>query len=546
MSVGRMGARTRDDRLAGVPLAECCKPGTQSTLAEGTKTFTPEGSRRSGRPWRCGFGAVLAVTFVLSVTGSAWAATAWVYVANQGSGTVTPIEAATNKPGAEIKVGTLPAGVAVTPDGKTAYVANDLSGTVTPIEVATNKPGPEIKVGGEPRAVAVTPDGKTAYVANQGSGTVTPIEVATNKPGPEIGVGSNPVGIAVTPDGKTAYVANFESGTESSTVTPIEVATNKPGPPIKVGGEPIGIAVTPDGKTAYVANAASGTVTPIEVATNKPGAEIKVGGEPFGVAVTPDGKTAYVANLGSGTVTPIEVATNTPGPEIKVGFGPFGVAVTPDSKTAYVANSASGTVTPIEVATNKPGGEITVGSEPGGIAVTRIFQAPTVTKVSATSGPVTGDKVVTITGTNLSPAAAVEFGGVPANTYFINEAATEIAALSPVREVAGTVDVTVRTPGGTSKTTTKDHYKYLPVITSIKPNSGPAGVEQQVEILGAGFKPAGSEIFFGATFAGNAECFTPTFCAAYSPALPKGKFEVKVKVNGLTTIKTKAALFTSF
>jgi YVTN family beta-propeller protein len=380
------------------------------------------------------------------------------------------------------------------------------------------------------------------YVTNLESNTVTPIEVATNKPGPEIKVGSGPFAVAITPDGKSAYVAN-----EGGTVTPIEVATNKPGPEIKVGSGPDGIAITPDGKTAYVANAFSGTVTPIEVATNKPGPEITVGERPDGVAITPDGSLAYVVNEGSGRVTPIEVATNTTDPiEIEVGSFPSDIAITPDGKTAYVTNSVGNTVTPFNVGTHETHPAIAVGSTPVGIAVTRIFQMPTVTKVSATSGPVTGDMVVTITGTNLGVAGAVEFGGVPASAYFVNGAGTEIAALSPAREVAGTVDVTVRTPGGTSKTATKDHYKYLPVITSIRPNRGPAGVEQQVEIFGAGFKSGASEILFGTTLVGNAGCFGPTFCAAVSPALPKGKVEVKVKVNGLTSIKTKAALYTYF
>jgi IPT/TIG domain-containing protein len=174
--------------------------------------------------------------------------------------------------------------------------------------------------------------------------------------------------------------------------------------------------------------------------------------------------------------------------------------------------------------------------------------APTVTKVTPTSGPANGDKVITITitGTGFRFMRAVKFGSVVASKYFVNKAETEIGVDSPAQEVAGTVDVTVTTAVGTSKITTKDHYKYLPVITSIKPNSGPAGVEQQVEIFGAGFKPGASEIFFGTTLVGNANCFTPTFCAAVSPALPKGKVEVKVKVNGLTSIKTTAALYTYF
>src|SRR3982074_3015872 len=202
MSVGRMGGRTRDGGLAGVLLAACCEPGADSSLAEATKTFTPERSGRSRRLWCCGFGAVLAVAFVLAVAGSAQAATAWVYVTNEASGTVTPIEVATNKPGPEITVGSHPGGVAVTPDGW-AYVTNRESNTVTPLEVATNKPRPEITDGARPVGIAITPDGKTAYVTNEASGTVTPIEVATNKPGPEITVGLKPRAVAVTPDGNT-------------------------------------------------------------------------------------------------------------------------------------------------------------------------------------------------------------------------------------------------------------------------------------------------------------------------------------------------------
>jgi YVTN family beta-propeller protein len=95
---------------------------------------------------------------------------------------------------------------AAAPSAATAYIANYSSGTVTPINLATNTPGKPIPVGGSPAAIAITPDGKTAYVANSSSGTVTPINLATNTPGKPIRVGRSPVWIAITPDGKTAYV----------------------------------------------------------------------------------------------------------------------------------------------------------------------------------------------------------------------------------------------------------------------------------------------------------------------------------------------------
>jgi len=85
------------------------------------------------------------------------------------------------------------------PGTATVYVANAGSGTVTPIAIADNRAGPAIKVGDNPLAIAITPDGKTVYVANWDAGTVTPISTATNKPGHAIRTGTRPFAIAITP-----------------------------------------------------------------------------------------------------------------------------------------------------------------------------------------------------------------------------------------------------------------------------------------------------------------------------------------------------------
>jgi YVTN family beta-propeller protein len=42
-------------------------------------------------------------------------------------------------------------------DGKTAYVVGSASGTVTPINTATNMARPPIKVGGYPYAIVTAP-----------------------------------------------------------------------------------------------------------------------------------------------------------------------------------------------------------------------------------------------------------------------------------------------------------------------------------------------------------------------------------------------------
>jgi hypothetical protein len=85
--------------------------------------------------------------------------------------------------------------------------------------------------------------------------------------------------------------------------------------------------------------------------------------------------------------------------------------------------------------------------------------APTVTGVSPASGPAAGGTAVTITGTNLTGATAVDFGAAAGSSVTVNSA-TQITATSPTG--SGTVDVTVITPGGSSATSAADQFTYLP------------------------------------------------------------------------------------
>ena len=83
-----------------------------------------------------------------------------------------------------------------------AYVANEGDGTVSVIDTATNTVvGIPIPVGREPSGVAVTPDGKHAYVANRGSKNVSAIDTATNMVVATVAVGNVPFTVAITPDG---------------------------------------------------------------------------------------------------------------------------------------------------------------------------------------------------------------------------------------------------------------------------------------------------------------------------------------------------------
>ena len=88
----------------------------------------------------------------------------------------------------------------------------------------------------------------------------------------------------------------------------------------------------------------------------------------------------------------------------------------------------------------------------------------TVTSVSPGAGPLAGGTSVTITGTNFSAATGVSFGSGPAESFIVASSST-ITASSP-DEPAGTVDVTVTTPIGTSATSAADQFTYCLLYTS--------------------------------------------------------------------------------
>ena len=97
---------------------------------------------------------------------------------------------------------------------------------------------------------------------------------------------------------------------------------------------------------------------------------------------------------------------------------------------------------------------------------------PTVTALGTSTGTTAGGTSVAITGTNFTGATAVVFGSTSATGFTVNSA-TQITATAPAGS-AGTVDVTVTTPGGTSATSAADQFTYVapPTITSISSTKG--------------------------------------------------------------------------
>jgi cyclophilin family peptidyl-prolyl cis-trans isomerase len=139
------------------------------------------------------------------------------------------------------------------------------------------------------------------------------------------------------------------------------------------------------------------------------------------------------------------------------------VAVSP----AFLAGTVDVTVT-------------TAGGRSSYIAADRFTYtgAPAVSGLAPPSGGLKGGAVVTISGTNLAGATAVRFGKVLAKIQ--STAATRIVVVSPAGN-AGTVDVTVVTPDGTSPVNRPaDRFSYMTGYTVEKITDAAGDIEYQM------------------------------------------------------------------
>jgi hypothetical protein len=106
---------------------------------------------------------------------------------------------------------------------------------------------------------------------------------------------------------------------------------------------------------------------------------------------------------------------------------------------------------------------------------------------------------VTITGANLTGATGVKFGSANASSFAVNSDSSIEAAAPPG---AGTVDVTVTRPGGTSAISPADQFTYVaagppPTVTKLSPTKGPSTGGTLVTITGTNLTGA-ENVKFGA------------------------------------------------
>ena len=127
--------------------------------------------------------------------------------------------------------------------------------------------------------------------------------------------------------------------------------------------------------------------------------------------------------------------------------------------------------------------------------------APTASSLAPTAGPLSGIQTVTVTGTGFLPGSTVALdGGADITPTVITP--TSISFVTPVH-AAGTVGVTVTTPGGTTTPALDYAYLAVPTTTALDPASGPLVGGQLVTVTGVDFVSGSTVSVDGGRWAGD-------------------------------------------
>ena len=537
-----VGAGPERDRATADARARRVRPRRREPergdLMSSTTTRPPRGRFRR-RLTALAATAALAVAGMAALAAPAHAAAPGVstaYVANANDNSVSVINTATGVLTATIPVGSHPGSVAATPDRSQVYVTNILGSSVSVINTASGTVTATIPVGAFPVAALVNPAGTQVYVTSLAASTVSVISTATNTVTATIAV-SNANNEAINPAGTTLYVSGAPSN-----VFVIDLATSTITATIPFLGGAQHLAVSPDGSTVYLTQANQKKVSVISTATNTVTATIPTATDAQQVLLNAAGTTAYVSSQGGGDVIVIDTASKTVTTTIPTGSFATGLALTPDGTRLFVTNENANDVSVIDTATNTVTGTFAAGNFPDSIALTTV-PAPVVTSISPGSGPLAAGTPVTITGTDLNGATSVTFGADGPATA-VSCTATTCTATAPAG-TAGTVDVTVTTPGGTSATVAADQYAYVaaPTVTGISPGHGPESGGGTVTITGTNLTGT-SAVLFGTTPATSVTVANASTVTATIPAHVDGTVDVTVTTVGGTSATGTADHYT--
>jgi len=313
---------------------------------------------------------------------------------------------------------------------------------------------------------------------------------------------------------------------------------------VDFGSVPAAYSVTSATSISAVSPAGAGTVDVTVTTPNGLSATSSADQFTYLAAPAPPTVTALSPNSGlpTGGTTVAISGTGFTG-AVAVDFGSLPASFTVNSDNAISAVSPSASPSTVNVTVTTPNGLSATGAADEFTFVAS-GPAPSVTKVSPSSGPSTGGTSVAVTGTGFTGASAVDFGTTLATSYTVNSA-TSITAVSPPGS-PGKLDVTVTTPNGTSPNAIADQFTYTvvpPAVIGVSPDSGPTGGGTAVTITGTDLSGA-TAVAFGSTPATSFTVNSSSSISATSPPESAAVVDVTVTTSAGTSTTSAADQFT--
>jgi YVTN family beta-propeller protein len=140
-----------------------------------------------------------------------------IYVTTETGNQVAVLRAATGALVTKINIAGRPRFMLVDPNGGRVFVNAENAGTLNIIDTKTNtvvRSAPIVVPGADsakPAGLALSPDGRTLYMASGRGNRLVVLDLATLRIATTIPVGTRPWGVAISPDGTTLYTADGRS-----------------------------------------------------------------------------------------------------------------------------------------------------------------------------------------------------------------------------------------------------------------------------------------------------------------------------------------------
>jgi hypothetical protein len=354
---------------------------------------------------------------------------------------------------------------------------------------------------------------------------------------------------AVSAGDQFTYVAapavtgiNPTSGYTTGGTSVVITGTNLTGATAVKFGTTAATGYTVNSATQITATSPSSAAGTVDITVTTAGGTSATGtADQFTYLVAPPAVTAVSPAAGStaGGTSVVITGTSFTGVSAVAFGGSPASSYTVNSTTQITATAPAGSAGTVDITVAAAGGTSATATPDQFTYV----PPPTITNVNPASGYTSGGPPVVISGTNLTGATAVTFGAIAA-TFTVNSS-TQITAAPPAG-TAGTVDISVTTPGGTSTLGSSDHYSYVvaaPAVSAVSPASGTTAGGTSVVITGSNLSGA-SAVDFGTTAATGFTVNSSTQITATAPAGTAGTVDIIVTTAGGPSSATSADHYT--